>query len=320
MTLRVLVLTHQTLDLPETIAGLTDEEVAPWKTEYDVVTALRDLGHEVNTLGGTDELAAIRQPLLEWEPDIVFNLLEEFRGEGLYVPYVLGYLQLMRKPYTGCNASGLMVADNKVLAKKILRYHRIPVPEFAVFSRGRVVKRPRHLSFPLIVKSSTGHSASPRHRSFPQTTNSPSALSSSTAISARTLSPKSSSRGANSTPVFWATGASRRFRFGRWCSRNYRTARRASQRQRSNGISNIRARAESRHALPPAYPTARKIEYTSSASVSTASWVSAGMPGWTFASPRKGVSISWSPTPIQTSLWTKISQNRPTPRGCRMRS
>ena len=157
MTLRVLVLTHQTLDLPETIAGLTDEEVAPWKTEYDVVTALKDLGHEVNTLGGTDELAAIRQPLLEWEPDIVFNLLEEFRGEGLYVPYVLGYLQLMRKPYTGCNASGLMVADDKVLAKKILRYHRIPVPEFAVFPRGRVVKRPRHLSFPLIVKSSTEH-------------------------------------------------------------------------------------------------------------------------------------------------------------------
>ena len=157
MKMRVLVLTHQTLDLPDSIDGMSAEEIAPWKTEYDVVTALRDLGHEVQTLGGTDELAAIRAHLLEWEPTIVFNLLEEFRGEGLYVPYVLGYLQLMRQPYTGCNPSGLLAADDKVLTKKILRYHRIPAPHFAVFPRGRVVRRPRHLSFPLMVKSNSEH-------------------------------------------------------------------------------------------------------------------------------------------------------------------
>ena len=157
MTLRVLVLTHQAFELPDSLDGLSDEEIAPWKTEYDVVTALRDLGHETRTLGGIEELADIRRTLHEWDPNVVFNLLEEFRGEGFYVPYVLGYLRLMRRPFTGCNPSGLMVADDKILTKKILRFHRIPVPDFAVFPRRRVVRRPRHLSYPVIVKSSTEH-------------------------------------------------------------------------------------------------------------------------------------------------------------------
>ena len=36
-----------------------------------------------------------------------------------------------------------------------MAYHRIPVPEFAVFRRGLAVKLPRRLKFPVIVKSLT---------------------------------------------------------------------------------------------------------------------------------------------------------------------
>ncbi|MCZ6918631.1 MAG: ATP-grasp domain-containing protein [Gemmatimonadetes bacterium] len=154
---RVLVLTHQRVELPESVKGLTEKDKAPWKTEYDVVTALKKLGHETKLLGGAQELADIRTTLSEWKPNITFNLMEEFRGEGIYVPYVLGYLQLMRQPFTGCNPIGLQLADDKALTKKLLRYHRIPAPDFAVFFRGRKNRRPRRLSFPLIVKSSTEH-------------------------------------------------------------------------------------------------------------------------------------------------------------------
>ncbi len=157
MKRRVLVLTHQAVDLPVTLEGLTPKEIAPWRMEYDVVSALGTLGHETRTLGGVEELATIRTTLFDWKPHLVFNLLEEFRGEGFYVPYVLGYLELMHYPFTGCNPAGLLLADNKALMKKLLRYHRIPVPDFAIFTRGRVVKRPRHLSFPLIVKSAIEH-------------------------------------------------------------------------------------------------------------------------------------------------------------------
>jgi len=155
--LRVLVLVHKDFVPPENIDGLSDKQVAPFKTEYDVVTALEHLGHEIRILGVVDELAVIRYALHNFKPHIVFNLLEEFRGEGIYVPYILGYFELMRVPFTGCNPSGLMLADRKVTVKKILRYHRIPVPDFATFPLGRRVKRPPRLGFPLIVKSSTEH-------------------------------------------------------------------------------------------------------------------------------------------------------------------
>lgn len=157
MKLRVLVLTHQKIELPGSVKGLSEKEIAPWKTEYHVVNALKRLKHETTLLGGVDDLAAIRTTLFDWKPHITFNLLEEFRGEGIYVPYVLGYLQLMHQPFTGCHPTGLQVADDKVLAKKLLRYHRIPAPDFAVFQRGRAIRRPRRLAFPLFVKSSTEH-------------------------------------------------------------------------------------------------------------------------------------------------------------------
>jgi D-alanine-D-alanine ligase len=155
--LRVTVLMHKDLVPPDTIEGLSDKESASFKTEYDVLATLEELGHEAEPLGVTDDVKTIREALTELRPHIVFNLLEEFHGVGIYVPYLLGYFELMRQPYTGCNPRGMILTHNKALAKKILRYHRIRVPDFAVFPRRRAVRRPARLSFPLFVKSTTEH-------------------------------------------------------------------------------------------------------------------------------------------------------------------
>jgi len=48
-----------------------------------------------------------------------------------------------------------VLSRDKALSKKLLAYHRIPVPEFAVLRRGLAIKRPRRLDFPVIVKSLT---------------------------------------------------------------------------------------------------------------------------------------------------------------------
>jgi D-alanine-D-alanine ligase len=56
-------------------------------------------------------------------------------------------------PYTGCNPRGLVLARGKDLSKKLLIYHRIPLPAFAVFPLRRKIRRPSRLAFPLIVKS-----------------------------------------------------------------------------------------------------------------------------------------------------------------------
>ena len=85
----------------------------------------------------------------------MFNLLEDFHDVPIYDQNVASYLELLGVPYTGCNPRGLMLARDKGISKKLLSYHRIPVPEFAVFRMGSAVRRPSRLAFPLIVKSLT---------------------------------------------------------------------------------------------------------------------------------------------------------------------
>jgi D-alanine-D-alanine ligase len=139
---------------PDPLSG-HDPAKAEWKTEYDVVTTLRKMGHDVRPLGVKSDLGVIRAAVEEWQPHIAFNLLEEFDGVAVYDQNVVSYLELLRIPYTGCNPRGLMLARDKVLAKKLFSFHRIPFPEFIVAPQGRKVKRPAWLSFPLIVKSVT---------------------------------------------------------------------------------------------------------------------------------------------------------------------
>ncbi len=152
--LRVLVLMHKDLVPPDPLNG-HDPSQAEWRTEYDVVTTLRKMGHDAKALGVKSDLGVIRSAVEEWHPHIAFNLLEEFDGLAVYDQNVVSYLELLRVPYTGCNPRGLMLARDKVLAKKLFSFHRIPFPEFIVAAHGRAVRRPKWLSFPLIVKSVT---------------------------------------------------------------------------------------------------------------------------------------------------------------------
>ncbi len=151
---RILALVHDDLVPPEDVTGI-DTTTVDWKMEFDVTVTLRNLGHEVRSLGVGGDLGVIRKAIDEWQPHIVLNLLEHFHGVPLFDQNVVSYLELLRMPYTGCNPRGLMLARDKGLSKKILAYHRIAVPDFAVFPIGRAVRRPKKLAFPLIVKSLT---------------------------------------------------------------------------------------------------------------------------------------------------------------------
>jgi D-alanine-D-alanine ligase len=143
---RVLVLMHVDLVPPDDIAGKPDAEFFEYKTEYDVVTGLRDLGHEVQKLGLYDDLTPLRQAIQDFKPHIAFNLLDEFRGETMLDQNVVSYLELVQVPYTGCNPRGLMIARDKALSKTILHHHRIRVPRFAVVPAGALKRKPARLT------------------------------------------------------------------------------------------------------------------------------------------------------------------------------
>jgi D-alanine-D-alanine ligase len=149
---RILALVHQHLVPPEDTTGV-DVLEAEWKMEYDVIETLREQGHEVRVLGVHDDLAGIRPTAGFFEPHIVFNLMEAFAGVTTFDQNVVSYLELLRLRYTGCNPRGLMHARDKALSKKLLAYHRIPVPDFTVVRHGRKPALQKKMHFPLIVKS-----------------------------------------------------------------------------------------------------------------------------------------------------------------------
>ena len=67
---RVLLLVHASLVPPESLDGYTDDQIERFKAEYDVKTALVELGHDVRVLGLDEELAPLRTTLDEWKPHI----------------------------------------------------------------------------------------------------------------------------------------------------------------------------------------------------------------------------------------------------------
>ena len=149
---RILALVHEHLVPPADTTGL-DVVNAEWKMEHDVIVTLKERGHDVEVLGVHDDLSGIRPAIDRFHPQIVFNLMEAFAGVTTFDQNVVSYLELLRIPYTGCNPRGLMLARDKALSKKLMAWHRIPVPGFFVVRRGETARLPKRLGFPLIVKS-----------------------------------------------------------------------------------------------------------------------------------------------------------------------
>jgi D-alanine-D-alanine ligase len=152
--LRVLVLVQKGLVPPD---EATAEEVleAPWKMEYGIIKTLRALGHTAIPLAVESNLSVVREAIDNEKPQIAFNCLEGFDEVATWDANVVGYLEMLKLPYTGCNSRGLMLGRDKSLSKMLLSYHRIPVPKFLIVPRGRKVVRPKKLAFPLFVKSLT---------------------------------------------------------------------------------------------------------------------------------------------------------------------
>ena len=151
--MKVVLLVHTDLIPPEDIIEKDlDWSKVAWSTEYDVKKALLGLGYDLRILGVSESLKKIRDSIKEFQPHVVFNLLEEFQGEAIFDQNVVSYLELLGIPYTGANPKAMIIGRDKALSKKILSYHKIRTPKFQVFPRNQPRKKLRLLEFPLIVK------------------------------------------------------------------------------------------------------------------------------------------------------------------------
>src|SRR6185436_285545 len=120
------------------------------EVEDEVAEALVKLGHEAikhEIDGTTKSLIA----LARMDCDLVFNLTESFADDDTADFKIAAFLELIGKKYTGSGTHGLMLAQDKAIAKKIFAFHGIHTPVFAKSFRGRL-DFSHDLQFPVIVK------------------------------------------------------------------------------------------------------------------------------------------------------------------------
>ncbi len=120
------------------------------EVEDEVAEALVRLGHEpvMHEIDGTTRSLLA---LAKMDCDLVFNLCESFADDDTADFKIAGFLELLKKKYTGAGTHGLMLAQDKAIAKKIFAFHGVHTPVFAKSFRGRL-DFSHDLQFPVIVK------------------------------------------------------------------------------------------------------------------------------------------------------------------------
>ncbi len=149
--LRILVI----FDFPNPLPEEDYEEILALEDstcERNVVEALRGLGHEVRVLGIHDQIDPLIAEIRAHPPDIVFNLAEAFAHDREHEANIVGLLEMLGVPYTGCRPGSLTICRHKAFTQRVLTPHRIRVPRSVLFLRGQKNPGLHPLDFPVLVK------------------------------------------------------------------------------------------------------------------------------------------------------------------------
>ena len=114
----------------------------------EVVAAVRKLGVKAKAYRADRYFMA---KLLVDQPDLVLNLVDTWRGSDALQTSIPGALELAGIPYTGAGMRGLMIGNDRHLAKELLEANDVPTPPYQLVTRRGVPLR-GDLDLPLIVK------------------------------------------------------------------------------------------------------------------------------------------------------------------------
>jgi len=126
--------------------------VATVMEEYHAIArGLGNEGYQARLFNIEDDLARLQRFLSETPPDVIFNLVEIFRGNPRLESAITALFDLYEIPYTGSAPFALEVCQRKALTKLILLKQEIATPDYRLL---RIPKIPRRhgLHYPLIVK------------------------------------------------------------------------------------------------------------------------------------------------------------------------
>ncbi|WP_373415011.1 ATP-grasp domain-containing protein [Ensifer aridi] len=130
------------------------KEYRPLEAIESVVAALQEGGHETLLCEGDKGLLTTLERFMPADPQghpsgMVFNLAEGIQGEYRYT-HVPAMLEMAGVPYTGPGPLGHGLANDKVIAKTLIRDCGLPTPNFRVMHRG--TESTGDLRFPVVVK------------------------------------------------------------------------------------------------------------------------------------------------------------------------
>ena len=116
----------------------------------EIFDALAKKGHEPKYFC-LDGKPKTLKALASAEVDLMFNLTESYGGDDTKDINIAAYLDLLGIPYTGSGPSGLHLAQDKAVAKRLFVFHGIRTPNFATVYQGRL-QWADDVHFPVIVK------------------------------------------------------------------------------------------------------------------------------------------------------------------------
>jgi D-alanine-D-alanine ligase len=95
-----------------------------------VSKSLIELGHDVAQMPCTLDLSSIKDRLIAFEPQLVFNLVESLDGQGRLIHLFPGLLDAMGICYTGSRTEAVFVTSHKALAKERMALAGLSTPEW----------------------------------------------------------------------------------------------------------------------------------------------------------------------------------------------
>lgn len=134
--------------------GMQNKEVYNPKTVNMVADALEKGGHNVRIAEGDmdviERLKEFMPRVIEGERmGMVFNMAYGIQGESRYT-HLPAMLEMLGIPYVGSGPEGHSLALDKVITKIIMQKHKIPTPDFWVYSTGD--EDMSDVCYPVIVK------------------------------------------------------------------------------------------------------------------------------------------------------------------------
>jgi D-alanine-D-alanine ligase len=121
----------------------------------EIEKTLYQLGYPSKVQGIEDDLGIIKESIIQFKPDRIFNCVEEFRGSVSHSFYIPKYLESLNMAFTGSSSKAMRLSASKLNSKQLLKKASLATPDFITLASNPTDT----CSVTYIVKSSDEHAS-----------------------------------------------------------------------------------------------------------------------------------------------------------------